>query len=578
MKFSLSNIDSFIPIVKTLRNYDKRDLKGDVNAGVTVAIMLIPQGMAYAVLAGLPPVYGLYASIVPIIIYAIFGTSRQLGYGPVALISLLVLAGVGQYAEPGTERYIQLAILTAFCVGVVQLAMGVFRAGFLVNFLSHPVLSGFVSAAAIIIGASQISNLLGLSIDSESDVHEILLALINNFSDISAVTAVIGIGSLVFMKVLKMWKATFPATLSVVILGTLAAYLFNLQDQGLNIVGDIPSGLPVFEAVAISANDIEILWPTILAIALVSFMESIAVAKAMASKRGYKIDANQELIAIGSAKLIGSFFQSYPTSGGFSRTAVNEQAGAATTVASIISAVLVALTVMFLTPLFYYLPMAVLAAIIILAVISLFDVKEIKFLWNTDRRDFGMLALTFLITLFIGIEQGIIAGVVISLAVVIYSSTKPHHAELGRLGDSNNFRNIERYNEARIVDEILIYRFDSSLYFANADFFTESITQRIDDKGEELELVILEASAINSIDSTGLHTIQELIKDLKFRRIEFYIAGALGPVRDQLKRSGIIDVMGEENFFFDVSDALAAYKYSKKHQLSEKFSPTQSKF
>ncbi|CAN5405132.1 sulfate permease [soil metagenome] len=578
MKPSLSNITRFIPIVDTLRNYDKRDLKGDVNAGVTVAIMLIPQGMAYAVLAGLPPVYGLYASIVPIIIYAIFGTSRQLGFGPVALISLLVLAGVGQYAEPGTQRYIQLAILTAFGVGVAQLAMGVFRAGFLVNFLSHPVLSGFVSAAAIIIGTSQIRNLLGLSIDRGSEVHEILWAIITNFSDISVVTAVIGIGSIVLMKMLKIWKSTFPAALTVVILGTLAAYLFNLQNQGLSIVGSIPSGLPGFEIVAISTDDIRFLWPTILAIALISFMESIAVAKAMASKRGYKIDANQELIGLGSANLVGSFFQAYPTTGGFSRTAVNDQAGAATTVASIFSALLVALTVMFLTPLFYYLPMSVLAAIIILAVISLFDVKEIKFLWKTDRRDFVMLAFTFLITLFIGIEQGIIAGVLISLAVVIYSSTKPHNAELGRLGDSSNFRNIERYEQAKIDDDVLIYRFDSSLYFANADFFIENITQRIDNKGEKLELVILDASAINSIDSTGLHTIQELIKDLKLRRIEFYIAGALGPVRDQLKRCGITDVMGEDNFFFDVSDALAEYKYSKKDQLNEKFSPTQSKF
>jgi len=578
LKFSLSNITRFIPIVDTLKNYDKRNLKGDVNAGVTVAIMLIPQGMAYAVLAGLPPVYGLYASIVPIIIYAIFGTSRQLAFGPVALISLLVLAGVSQYAEPGTERYIQLAILTAFGVGVVQFAMGVLRGGFLVNFLSHPVLSGFVSAAAIIIGASQLRNLLGLSIDRGSDVHEILWAIITNFSDISSVTAVIGIGSLVVMKMLKMWKSTFPAALTVVILGTLTANIFNLQDQGLSIVGDIPLGLPFFEAVAISTDDIGFLWPTILAIALISFMESIAIAKAMASKRGYKIDANQELIGLGSANLVGSFFQAYPTTGGFSRTAVNDQAGAATTVASIISALLVALTVMFLTPLFYYLPMTVLAAIIIFAVISLVDVSEIKFLWETDRRDFMMLALTFIITLFIGIEEGIIAGVVISLAVVIYSSTKPHNAELGRLGDSNTFRNIERYEQAKVDEDILIYRFDSSLYFANTDFFIESITQRIDNKGEKLELVILDASAINSIDSTGLHIIQELIKDLKLRRIDFYIAGALGPVRDQLKRCGIIEVMGEENFFFDVSDALAAYKYSKKDQLIEKFSPTQSKF
>jgi sulfate permease, SulP family len=554
------HISSFVPILDTLRNYDRQSFRGDLNAGITVAIMLIPQGMAYAVLAGLPPVYGLYASIVPIIVYAIFGTSRQLGFGPVALISLLVLAGVSQYAEPGTERYIQLAILTAFGVGVVQLLMGLFRAGFLVNFLSHPVLSGFVSAAAIIIGASQIGNLLGLSVGRGSGVHEILWAVVSRFPEISTVTAVVGIGSIVLMVVLKRWKKTFPAALTVVVTGILAAWLLNLQEAGLRVVGDIPSGLPVFEAVAISVSDFGLLWPIILAIAFISFMESIAVAKAIAARRGYKIDANQELVGLGSANLVGSFFQAFPTTGGFSRTAVNDQAGARTTVASIISALIVALTVMFLTPLFYYLPMAVLAAIIIVAVVSLFDLKEMKFLWKTDRKDFGLLAVTFLITLFIGIEEGIIVGVLISLVMVIYSSTKPHNAVLGRLGNSDTFRNVNRYPEAAVDDDVLIYRFDSPLYFANVEFFIENLKERVDEKGEELKLVILDASSISSIDSTGIHTIQELIKELELRRIELYVTGAIGPVRDKLKRCGITETMGKQNFFFDVGDALTAFR------------------
>jgi len=554
------HIIRFIPIVETLRDYDKDTFRGDLIAGVTVAIMLIPQGMAYAVLAGLPPVYGLYASIVPILVYALFGTSRQLGFGPVALLSLLILAGVGQHAEPGTARYIQLAIFAALGVGVIQLAMGFMRAGFLVNFLSHPVLSGFVSAAAVIIAASQIGNLFGLPVQRGSDVHEILWTVISDFSDISVITSVIGVGSIILMKLLKRWKSNFPAALTVVVLGIFTAYLFDLQNYGLNIVGSIPSGLPAFESVAVSANDISILWPTILAIALISFMESIAIAKSMATKRGYRIDANQELIGLGAANLVGSFFQSFPTTGGFSRTAVNDQSGATTTIASVFSALLVAVTVMFLTPLFYYLPMAVLAAIIILAVASLFDLKEIEFLWKTDRRDFSMLMLTFLVTLFIGIEEGILAGVVISLIVVIYSSTKPHQAELGRLGETNNFRNIKRYTEAKIDADILIYRFDSSLYFANVEHFKETIISHIEEKGDKLDLFILDASAINSIDSTGLHTIQEIIDELKKRGIELYVAGALGSVRDQLKRCGITDTMGVENFFFDVNDAIAAYR------------------
>lgn len=573
----LKHITRFIPLVETLRSYKKQDLRGDLSAGITVAIMLIPQGMAYAVLAGLPPVYGLYASIVPIIIYAIFGTSRQLGYGPVALISLLVLAGVSQYAEPGSERFIQLAILTAFGVGVAQLLMGLFRAGFLVNFLSHPVLSGFISAAAIIIGVSQLGNLLGLQFARGSAVHEIIWEVITRAPEISIITAVIGIGSVVLIKVLKQWKPVFPSALTVVFIGTLAAWLFNLDQQGLRIVGDIPSGLPGFEAVAVSVSDLGLLWPIIVAIAFISFMESVAIAKVIATKHGYKIDANQELVALGSANLIGSFFQAYPTTGGFSRTAVNEQAGAKTTVASVFSALIVAATVIFLTPLFYYLPMAVLAAIIIAAIASLFDLKEIKFLWRTDRKDFSLLALTFIVTLFVGIEEGIVVGVLISLVMVIYSSTKPHSAVLGRLGDTDTFRNINRYGEAKVDDDILIYRFDSSLYFANVKYFTESLGERIDEKGEQLKLIILDASAINNIDSTGIHTIQELIKDLKQRRIELYIAGAIGPVRDKLKRCGITETMGEQNFFFDAGDAIRAFREEEAlRNRDQDFSPLQT--
>ena len=576
MKNPLTNISKFIPIIDTIKNYDKDSFRGDLNAGITVAIMLIPQGMAYAVLAGLPPVYGLYASIVPIIIYAIFGTSRQLGFGPVALLSLLVLAGVGQYAEPGSQRFIQLAILTAFGVGVVQLLMGLFRAGFLVNFLSHPVLSGFVSAAAIIIGASQIGNLLGISISRGSGVHEIIWAVITRVPEISIITAVVGIGSILMMYAIKKWKKTFPSALTVVVLGILSAWIFNLQEIGLRVVGDIPTGLPAFEVVAISFGDFGLLWPIILAIAFISFMESIAVAKAIATRRGYKIDANQELIGLGSANLIGSFFQAYPTTGGFSRTAVNDQAGAKTTIASIISAIIIAVTVMYLTPLFYYLPMAVLAAIIILAVFSLFDLQEMKFLWQTDRKDFAMLAITFLITLFVGIEEGILAGVIISLVMVIYSSTKPHSAELGRLGSTGHFRNIERYNEAKTDDEILIFRFDSPLYFANVEYFRETIEKKILQRKTSLKLIILDASAIHHIDSTGIHALAELLEYMKSKEIELYIAGAIGPVRDKLKTCGIQQAIGNSNFFFDVEDAINFYTDKSKEKSDTNFSPLQS--
>jgi len=569
-------ITDFIPILSTIQNYNKDIFKGDLMAGLTVAIMLIPQGMAYALLAGMPPVYGLYASIVPVLMYAVLGTSRQLAVGPVAMVSLLIVAGVGQFADVGSDRFIHLAIMTALGVGTVQFLMGVFRMGFLVNFLSHPVLSGFTSAAALIIGASQISNLLGLDLERSKQVHDILIGLFQNLSNINLITAAIGIGSVVSIMLLKKWKKTFPSALFVVVAGTLVTALFGLNNLGVSIVGNVPDGLPSFEVPGLSFSDFRQLLPIILVISLVSYMESIAVAKAIAHKRGYKIDANQELIALGGANLGGAFFQSFPTTGGFSRTAVNDQSGAGTTLASVITALLIGLTVLFLTPLFYYLPSAVLAAIIMVAVAGLFDAEEMSQLWTTDKKDLAMLGATFLATLLLGIEEGIGIGVLLSLTMVIYSSTKPHSAEVGRLGNTNNFRNVNRYPEAKTDPEILIFRFDSNLYFANVEHFQESLNENIDQRGDDLSLLVLDASSIHSIDSTGVHTLKKLIEDLDDKQIKCYMAGVIGPVRDKLKTSGVTDAMGEENFFFDVANAVAYYKDSENKSLERDFSPLQT--
>lgn len=571
-----SFISKYIPILDWIKNYSASHFKGDLNAGITVGIMLIPQGMAYAVLAGLPPIYGLYASIVPLILYAIFGTSRQLAVGPVAIVSLLVIAGVGEIAEVGSDRFIQLAIMTAFGVGIFQFLMGLFRMGFLVNFLSHPVLSGFTSAAALIIGASQLNNLLGIDLPRTNYVHEIVMDTIDKAASIDPFTSAIGIGSIGVIILIRKWNRAFPSALAVVVLGTLVTAALGLDQKGVAIVGEIPQGLPSLEVFSFNLGDFEQLLPTILVISLVGYMESIAVAKAIANKHGYKVDPNQELIGLGIANIGGAFFQSYPTTGGFSRTAVNDQAGSKTGMASIISAVIIALTVLLLTPLFYYLPMTVLAAIIIVAVAGLFDVREMKELWKTDRRDFAMLGVTFLATLALGIEEGIGVGVVLSLIMVIYSSAKPHGTELGRLGNTRNFRNVTRYPEAKTEEEILIYRFDSQLYFANITHFRDELDELMKARGNELKLLVLDASAINSIDSTGIHTLKELIEDLNEKNIKFFIAGAIGPVRDRLKTSGIVNLMGDNNFFFDVDDALAVYHDEKEEESEGEYSPLQT--
>jgi len=425
MKFR-QGIARFIPLFDWLPSYNSDDLKGDINAGVVVGVMLIPQGMAYAVLAGMPPVYGLYASLIPLILYAVFGTSRQLAVGPVAMVSLLIAAGIGEITETGSDRFIQLAILTALGVGLFQLLTGLLRMGFLVNFLSFPVLSGFTSAAALIIGASQIKDLIGVEVSRSSYFHEILINSFQKIDEANLFTVFIGVGSIAILILLQKWRRSFPSALIVVAAGTIITAIFGLDSRGVSIVGDIPDGLPSFDLAFFNFNDIQLVLPLILTVSLIGYLESIAVAKAIAARKGYRIDPNQELIGLGLANIGGSFFQSFPTTGGLSRTAVNNQAGARTGIASIISAGIIALTVLFLTPLFYYLPTTVLAAIILVAVSGLFDMNEMIRLWKTDRNDLMMLAITFVATLTLGIKEGILTGVVISLVAAIYSSAQPH--------------------------------------------------------------------------------------------------------------------------------------------------------
>lgn len=563
-----ASIRKWAPILQWLPSYEKSNLRGDLSAGMTVAVMLIPQGMAYAVLAGLPPVYGLYASILPLLLYAVFGTSRQLAVGPVAMVSLIIFAGISEFAQPGTERFIQLAILATLGVGVIQTMMGTLKMGFLVNFLSHPVLSGFTSAAAIIIGASQLKNLFGLQIPGSMPVLDTITTAVINLPNANLATALIGIGSVILIIGLKKWKKSFPSALVVVLIGTGIVALLDLNLHGVAIVGDIPKGFPAFSSPEFNVQDLISLMPVILVISLVGYMESIAIAKSIANRRQYKIDSNQELIGLGMANIGGAFFQSFPVTGGLSRTAVNDQAGAETPLAAIISAVVVAFTVAFLTPLFYYLPQAVLAAIIIVAVSSLFDSHAMKVLWKTDRRDLALLLVTFISTLSLGIETGIAIGVILSLVIVIYNSTKPHSAELGRLEQTENYRNLDRYPEAVKREDVIVFRYDSPLYFASSNYFLDRVQELVQTRNTTPKLFILDAASVNFIDSTGMHSLEELLKFLDKKGIKFAIAGVIGPVRDKLKQSGIMTQIGMNNFFFDVAEAMRSYDLG--HDQSER--------
>lgn len=519
--------------------------------------MLIPQGMAYAMIAGLPPIYGLYASTLPLLIYAILGTSRQLAVGPVAMVSLLTATGIGALAESSTQTYIMLAITLAFFVGAVQFLIGALRLGFLVSFLSHPVISGFTSAAALIIGFSQLKHLLGIEIGRSHHVHEIILQAIEKFNEVNLVTLAIGVGGIGLILLVKRINRAIPAQLLAVIFGILVVFLFGLTEYGVKIVGDVPGGLPSFSTPSFDPAQMRALLPIALAIALVSFMESIAVAKAIQAKHGdYKVEANQELIALGLANIGGSFLQSYPVTGGFSRTAVNDQAGAKTGMASIISAALIILTLLFLTDLFYYLPNAILASVIMVAVFGLIDIKEAVHLWRTDRSDFFMLLVTFLATLTLGIELGIGLGVLLSLGIIVLQTSRPHIAALGRVPDTELYRNQERFSEVLVDPKLLIVRFDAQLFFGNVDYFKDKIEELIRSKGSSLEAVIINAESINNVDSTGIHALEQLIKTFQSSKLKLYFCGVKGPVRDAFQKTGLVQKLGAEHFFLSIHDAV----------------------
>ena len=544
------------PILEQLRTYGRADAQGDLSAGLTVAVMLIPQGMAYALIAGLPPIYGLYASLVPLAVYAFFGTSRQLSVAPVAIVALLTAAGVAPLADGDPQRYVHLAIGLALMVGVLQLVLGLARFGFLTNFLSHPVLAGFTSAAALIIGFSQLKYLLGVALPRSHYIHEILWSAVQEAGNIHVPTLAIGLGGIAILVGLRRVSRAIPGALAAVAVSTVVVWAWDLHEAGVQIVGDVPRGLPAPILPGLSLADVRSLLPSALVISLVGFMESFAVAKVYASRNRYSVDANQELIALGLANVAGAFFRSFPTTGGFSRTAVNAESGARSQIAGLISAVIIGLTLLLLTPVFYYLPSAILAAIVMVAVAGLLDWKEARFLWRVDRRDFAMMMLTFAATLLLGIEIGILVGITAALIVVIHRSSRPHVAIEGRLPGSSTYRNVARNPQAETRDGIVVFRMDDSLYFANAEYFKESIEQ-LEQREQRLGAVVLNAFPINRIDSTAVHALKGLVEDLQGRNVELVVAGLKGPVRDVLEKAGLLDVIGRDRFFLEVHDAVS---------------------
>ena len=561
----MKKIKELIPILEWLPNYNSSRLKGDFIAGITVSIILIPQGIAYALIAGLPPIYGLYCALVPQLVYAIFGSSRQVAIGPVAMDSLIVATGVSTLALAGSDSYIAIAILLAFMVGSIQFLLGVFRLGFIVNFLSKPVISGFTSAVALTIGINQFRNLFGVDFVQSDQIQYVLEDIWFNIIDFNSHTTVIGLISVGVIILLRRINKKIPNALLVVVVGIFTIRYFGDEFSDVAIVKDIPSGLPSFSFPEMDISQMRELLPIALTLVMVGYLETISIGKSLEAKQDeYKLRPNQELIALGLSNMLGSWFKAYPSTSSFSRSAINQESGATTGMASLVSVVMVLLTLLFLTPLFYHLPKTVLAAIIIVAVFGLVNIKEAIFLWKANNLDFWLLVITFFSTLLFGIEYGIMIGVGLSLIILIFRTSRPYVAELGKVPDSDFYRNKERFNEVILDDEVLVFRFDAQLFYANASYFIETLELMVEEKGSHLKLIVLDAESINRVDSTGVEMLKERIRFYHKKNILFYFAGVKGPVRDHLFRGKILDIITLDHFYMRVNGAVNYYKTGEK--------------
>jgi len=551
----------YLPILEWGRTYNRNVLTDDLMAAVIVTIMLIPQSLAYALLAGLPPVVGLYASILPLVLYAVFGTSRTLAVGPVAVISLMTASAAGAIAEQGTAQYLEAAITLAMLSGVMLAILGILRAGFLANLLSHPVISGFITASGILIATSQLKHILGVTAGGDN-WPDMLGSLAASIDETNGWTLAIGIPATMFLFWVR--KGAKPALQKVglperaadmtakagpvvaVALTILAAIAFDLQDKGVNIVGAIPQGLPPFAVPSTDLALIEQLWVPALLISIIGFVESVSVAQTLAAKRRQRISPDQELIGLGAANVASAFSGGYPVTGGFARSAVNFDAGAQTPAAGAYTAVGIALATLFLTPLLFSLPIATLAATIIVAVLSLVDLKTPGRLWRYSKADFAAHIATIAITLIAGVEMGVIAGVVVGLLLYLWRASRPHAAIVGRVPETEHFRNVERH-EVFTVPHVLSIRIDEALTYLNARWLEEYVLEEVAERSA-VRHVILMCSAVNAIDASGLESLEAINHRLGDGGIGLHLSEVKGPVMDRLQRSHFLEELNGQVF------------------------------
>ncbi|MDO8906112.1 SulP family inorganic anion transporter [Hydrogenophaga sp.] len=550
-----------LPVLQWGRRYNRETFVSDGVAALIVTIMLIPQSLAYAMLAGLPPEVGLYASVAPLIFYAIFGTSRVLAVGPVAVVSLMTAAAIGQHAVPGSDAYWAVAITLAFLSGLLLLAMGLLRLGFLANFLSHPVISGFISASGILIAASQLKTLFGVQAEGHN-FFELTRSLLSQVGDIHGLTLAIGSLTIAFLfwvrsglKPLMMNLGLRPRAADIIAktgpvlaiaVTTLLTWRMDWQAHGVRIVGTVPQGLPPFTMPVWDFGLWQQLLVPALLISVVGFVESVSVGQTLAAKRRQRIEPDQELVALGSSNLSAAFTGGFPVTGGFARSIVNFDAGAQTPAAGVFTAFGILLASLFLTPALYYLPQATLAATIVVAVLSLVDFSILRKTWRYAKSDFIAVVATLVTTLGVGVETGLVVGVAVSLALYLYRTSRPHMAEVGLVAGTEHFRNVQRHT-VLVSPRLLSLRVDESLYFANSRALEDRINSAMASR-PGLEHVVLQCSAINEIDGSALESLEAIDLRLRDAGIRLHLSEVKGPVMDRLKATEFLHALSGKVF------------------------------
>ena len=565
----LNKIFPFLNWIGELKN--PATLRADMVAGLTVALVLIPQSMAYATLAGLPEVYGLYIAFVPVFIAALWGSSRQLGTGPVAVVSTMTatmmtpivisMLGTDYSQEEFLALYIPTVMFLTLLVGLFQFCLGIFRLGAIVNFLSHPVIVGFTNAAALFIGLTQVSKIFGVEMPGGASDHFLtvrILGVLQNLGETHPETLVMGVAAFAIMIGLKKFAPKIPGVLVAVVSTTVASYLIDFEAMGGQVVGSIPEGLPGFSMPAFNLDVLSELFIGAIIIAMVGFMEAISIAKAMAAKSKDRIDPNQELIGQGLGNIFGSFFQAYPASGSFSRSAVNFNAGAKTGFSSVVTAIIVVITLLFLTPLLYHLPKATLAAVVIMAVFGLINFKAIKHIWVANKHDGVAAMVTFVATIGSApkLDHGILIGAILAITLYLYRTMRPRVAVLGRYKDGT-LRDIEINKDLPTDKNIIAVRFDGSLYFANVSYFEDAMLKAVATYPDAKYLLVV-GDAINEIDASGEEVLHHLVDSLHGSDITVVFSGLKRQILLVMKATGLFDVIGEQNIFANEDFALDA--------------------